>query len=342
MKIKTREEIANLLDRFGESQSLELHARGYEVGFTSGSFDILHAGHVDYLEKAKSKCDILIVGVNSDESVKKYKGPHRPIISEQDRIRLVAALDCVDYAFLFDERRNKVNIETLKPDFYIKAGDYKESELTSAKYLEPWGGKVILIPLEVNISTSSIIDKIQHLPSYTKTQIEPGPAIFIDRDGVINEDTGFVHDPRKFTLLPNVIEGLKKFQDMQYKLVIVTNQGGIGIGYYKEEDFFRVNGKMLNMFSANEIGIDKIYFCPHSRSEKCNCRKPRPGMLERGQRELNIDMSRSFMIGDNETDIKAGISAGVKTFLIGESDRRSAADYLVTDLLTAANIIESL
>src|SRR3989344_2588231 len=100
-KITTRERL--------EEKVFQWRTQGKIVGFTSGSFDILHAGHVDYLEKAKEKCDVLIVGVNSNESVQSYKGPQRPIISEELRVRALAGLESVDYVFIFNERRNRKN-----------------------------------------------------------------------------------------------------------------------------------------------------------------------------------------------------------------------------------------
>jgi len=119
-KISTREELVPLVE--------EWRAKGMKVGFTSGSFDIIHAGHVAYLEAAKAKCDILIAGLNSDESVKGYKGPDRPIVPQEYRVQMMAALESIDYVFTFEERRNRKNLETIKPTYYIKAGDYKKEE----------------------------------------------------------------------------------------------------------------------------------------------------------------------------------------------------------------------
>ena len=113
--------------------------------------------------------------------------------------------------------------------------------------------------------------------------------------------------------------------DMQYKIVIVTNQPGISLGYFTKEDLFDVNSKMLKGFSEAGILIQKIYFCPHSDAEKCDCRKPKPGMLKRAEVELAIDMENSFMIGDSVADILAGKDAGVKT--ISLSSILDAADY---------------
>ena len=332
-KIKTREELTEICNL--------VRKQGKKIGFSSGSFDILHAGHVIYLEKAKGLCDVLVVGVNSDSSVKKYKGKDRPIIPEKQRIGLVAALHSVDYVFLFDERRNKKNIEALKPDFYIKAGDYKIEELTSKKYVEEYSGRTILIPPEEGVSTTEIIKKI--IRRGTK---RPRPerllavirAVFLDRDGVINKDIGYLHEPEKFELLPKATEGLKLMQEVGYRLVVITNQPGIGLGYYTKEDFFKVNKEMLKQLSSHNILIDKIYFCPHSKSEKCSCRKPSIGLIERSREELNLDLKKSFVIGDKSSDILAGKKAGMKTILIGD-DREAKPDFIARNLVEAATWI---
>jgi D-beta-D-heptose 7-phosphate kinase/D-beta-D-heptose 1-phosphate adenosyltransferase len=292
----------------------QLQIEGKKVGFTSGAFDILHAGHVDCLQRAKQLCDVLVVGINSDSSIKSYKGENRPIIPEDERIRMVAALDCVDYAFLFNERRNRTNLETLKPDLYIKAGDYKEDELTSRDTLQAWGGKAVILPLVQGLSTTNIVEKIQSVP-IQKTG-KRGPAIFLDRDGTINKHIQYLHEPEKFEFLPGAVEAIKELYDMQYKIVIVTNQPGIGLGYFTKEDLFDVNSKMLKGLSAAGILVQKIYFCPHSNAEQCECRKPKPGMLLRAAEELNIDLEHSFMIGDSETDAQAAAAVGVRSILL--------------------------
>jgi len=115
-KISTRENLSKLIPR--------LQSEGKRIGFTSGVFDLIHPGHVDYLEQASSLCDILVVAVNSDSSVRTNKGDSRPICSEEARIKVVASFESVDFVFLFDEKNNNTNIEVLKPQFYIKAGDY--------------------------------------------------------------------------------------------------------------------------------------------------------------------------------------------------------------------------
>ncbi len=344
-KIKTREEIASI--------SEQLQREGRKVGFTSGSFDLVHAGHLDYLEKAREMCDVLIVAVNSDSSIKKYKSPDRPIIQEKWRAKLMAGLQFVDYVFIFDETNNNVNIQAIKPDLYIKAGDWDKSKMTSAPLVESYGGKVVNIPVEEQIKTTDIITKISELEKKKLAQgssielSKPGEkqkAVFLDRDGVINEDHGYVSEPEKFKLLPGVLEGVKQMQDAGYKIIVVTNQTGIGMGYYTKEDFYKVNLEMFKQFSPSGIRIDKIYFCPHSLSEDCECRKPKAGLLRRAEQELNLSLADSWMVGDKAADVQAGKAAGCKTILVatghGQKEKGlGGEDFYVHELREAAELI---
>ena len=363
-KIKSREELAHLCEVFRKQNK--------KIGFTSGVFDLIHAGHVDYLEKAKGMCDVLIVGINSDASVKEYKGESRPFTPQDERAGIVAGFEAVDYVFIFDERRNKKNIELLKPDYYIKAGDYSRGELTSGEVIEKLGGEVKLVEKSFPTSTSTFIGKIRGVSriieetrqgvgfptSSVEKVVEEGDAvhfsriparvslaIFLDRDGTINEDVGYLHEPEKLKFLPNVFEGVRKMRDMGYKIVVITNQSGIGLGYFTNEDFYSVNTKMLKGFSAAGITLSKIYFCPHSKDEGCECRKPGTALIERARSDLNLDITRSYIIGDSTLDIEAGKRAGAKTILVrtgfGGSDGNfnAAPDYTADDLLDAANYI---
>lgn len=350
-KIKTREELVSLCNEF--------RSQGLVIGFTSGAFDLLHAGHADYLEKAKAQCDRLIVGLNSDVSIQKYKGSGRPIVSEKFRLKTVAALVSVDYVFLFEERRNARNIEALKPNFYFKAGDYSASQLTSKDVVEKYGGQVRLIPVQENISTTDIIQRILSIEGEGDRFVEEqentvhlkrrpakmAPAIFLDRDGTINKHVHYPSEPDQFELLPHALDGMKKMQDMGYRLVVVTNQAGIGMGYFSKEDFYRVNLKMMRLVSEAGIHFDKIYFCPHSKSENCPCRKPEIGLILRAQEELNIDLRNSYFVGDMTSDIEAGVNAKMKTILIrsplvpNPENLKIPPDYVADNLLEAAEII---
>ena len=225
--------------------------------------------------------------------------------------------------------------------------------------MKAYGGDVLLIPVETDISTSKIIEKINTISFasnktivelqksiYFPTQeIKTKPAIFLDRDGTINKDIEYLHESEKFQLIPNVLHGLKKMQNMGYRLIIITNQAGIGLGYFTKEDFYSVNRKMFRMFSEESINIDKIYFCPHNITDNCDCRKPKTGLIEQAKKDLNLDWDHSYMIGDKTADIQTGLNAGLKTILVKtgtagkDREYQIKSDYVAKNLLDAANWI---
>lgn len=311
-KVLSREMVAEHAER--------ARAEGRVVGFTSGAFDLLHAGHVSYLSKARGLCDVLVVGVNSDASVKSYKDPARPYNSADDRAGVVAGLESVDFVFIFDEKNNNQNIQVLKPNVYIKAGDYTREQLSSAPLVETLGGRVEILPFVEGRSSSRVIQRIGesfiHASIPTKPH-DPIPTVFLDRDGTLVEHVEYLSEPSKVRLLPGVIEGMKLLQDKGFALVVVTNQPGIGLGYFTKEDFFAVNREFFKQVSAQGIRISKVYYCPHSLSESCECRKPGTALLERAFSELPADRSRSFLIGDMSSDIECGVRAQIPSVLVG-------------------------
>ena len=133
---------------------------GKKVVFTNGCFDILHRGHVTYLNEAKRQGDILVVGVNSDASVKKLKGESRPINSEYDRAFVLDGLKAVDYTVIFGEDTPEDLIACLKPSVHVKGGDYKKEDLPETKIVESYGGKVVILNFVEGKSTTNIINKI--------------------------------------------------------------------------------------------------------------------------------------------------------------------------------------
>lgn len=134
--------------------------RHKRIVFTNGCFDILHYGHVKYLEDAKKKGDILVVGINSDSSVKKIKGKKRPIVGEKDRLRTIAALESVDYAVLFNEETPIGIIKTLKPDVLVKGADWNRNTIVGSGFVSSYGGKVSIVKLIKGRSTTNLINKI--------------------------------------------------------------------------------------------------------------------------------------------------------------------------------------
>lgn len=138
-----------------------LRRGGKKIVFTNGCFDILHAGHVQYLAQARALGDCLVVGLNSDESVRSYKGEGRPVNGEQDRALVVGALRSVDYVVLFSERTAADLIAQVKPDVYAKGADYTLATLPEAKLVMEYGGRVEFIDMVAGRSTSSVIEKIR-------------------------------------------------------------------------------------------------------------------------------------------------------------------------------------
>jgi len=152
-KIVTRESIAGLLNKW--------HKNNFKVVFTNGCFDILHLGHVDYLEKASALGDRMVIGINTDASVKKLKGPERPINNEYARARVLAALEFVHAVILFGEDTPYELIDIIKPDILVKGNDYSPENIVGADIVLSNGGAVKTIPLVEGYSTTGIISKLK-------------------------------------------------------------------------------------------------------------------------------------------------------------------------------------
>ncbi len=136
---------------------------GKKIVFTNGCFDLIHRGHIEYLKKAKKLGDILIIGINSDESVKRIKGSKRPIISEKDRAEILASFFFVDYVTIFNEDTPFNLISKIVPDILVKGGDWERDKIVGKEIVEANGGEVVVIEYLKGYSTSSIIEKIKNL-----------------------------------------------------------------------------------------------------------------------------------------------------------------------------------
>jgi D-glycero-D-manno-heptose 1,7-bisphosphate phosphatase len=138
-------------------------------------------------------------------------------------------------------------------------------------------------------------------------------ALFLDRDGVVNIDHGYVGRVEDFDYVPGIIEFILEGQNRGFLPFVITNQSGIARGYYSLEDFMRLSRWMVEDMRSRgvDIDMDRIFFCPHHPHEACSCRKPEPGMLLEARKKFSIDMSESLMVGDKESDMEAAESAGV-------------------------------
>lgn len=146
---------------FFVENALKLHRR--KIVFTNGCFDVLHFGHVHYLLQAKELGDILVIGLNSDDSVRRLKGPTRPVNGEKERAFVLAALSCVDYVVLFGEDTPKELIETVRPDVLVKGGDYDITAIVGADFVQRNGGTVTTVPFVEGFSSTRIIEQLNSL-----------------------------------------------------------------------------------------------------------------------------------------------------------------------------------
>lgn len=163
-------------------------------------------------------------------------------------------------------------------------------------------------------------------------------AVFLDRDGTLIEDPGYLSDPAQVRVLPGVPEALKRLKDAGLLLIITTNQSGIGRGLYTERDYELVTERVR---SELQVTIDGVYHCPHSPDHGCSCRKPAPGMLLRAARDHHIEFVHSFMVGDAERDVMAGLALGCRGIYVGRNSTPPGA-HRAADLTEAAEFILSV
>ncbi|MFY1027437.1 D-glycero-beta-D-manno-heptose-1,7-bisphosphate 7-phosphatase [Actinobacillus seminis] len=179
-------------------------------------------------------------------------------------------------------------------------------------------------------------------------------AIFLDRDGTLNIDYGYVHEIDQFHFIEGSIEALQQLKQMGYLLVLVSNQSGIARGYFSEQQFLQLTEWMDWSLADRGVDLDGIYYCPHHPDgigefkQDCNCRKPKAGMLSQAIKELKIDPARSIMIGDKMEDMMAGKSAGIKMNILVRSgktvteDSEKLADYVIDSITDVVALIRKL
>ena len=198
-----------------------------------------------------------------------------------------------------------------------------------------------------------------HLPSNSRLVAEGSAigrpstrsAVFLDRDGVLNEEICHITNPGQLTILQEVCRGLRELQGRFY-LLVVTNQSAVARGLLNEEELLSIHTELVRRLWLEGVVLDGLYYCPHHPQAgeqayrvTCDCRKPQPGMLLRAQKDWGIDLERSFMVGDNPSDMESALAAGVRGIMIADGDREpmepvgSVPDLVVPNLVDAARII---
>lgn len=170
-------------------------------------------------------------------------------------------------------------------------------------------------------------------------------AVFLDRDGTINEEVNYLHECDKMKFIPGTEEALKLLKEKGYLLIVVTNQSGVGRGYFPVEDVDRVHEYMNELLRVSGAEIDGFYYCPHVEEDKCACRKPMTGLYRKAQKDFDIDMKQSYMVGDKITDILAAKELGCRVGLvlsghdISEEYRKQYEGCCYRDLLEFARTL---
>lgn len=280
-------------------------ASGLNIGCITGSFDLLHKGHKKAIKFCKENCDKLIVLVNSDKSIKRYKGPTRPIENQNKRIENLNKVykDC--HYFLFDDLIPNKLIELIKPDVYFLSGEWANSPVEKL-VIDKYGGEIKSHPLVRNESTSKYVGK----------ESRSRGAIFLDRDGTINEDFEYICSVEKILVKKENLEGLVKMAKLNYSIFIVTNQSGVSKGYFTENKVNEINEYIVSLVHNRGGRVDKVYYDISDSNSPSIFRKPNIGMVEQAVSEYGISLSKSWIIGDKDTDIAVGKFANMKTILI--------------------------
>ncbi len=178
----------------------------------------------------------------------------------------------------------------------------------------------------------------------SRTKSSPRPAIFLDRDGTIIELRDYLRSLAEIVLLPRAAEGLKLLADAGYLLIIITNQSGVARGYFDENFVRAANAKLNEMLARRGVVIDAVYYCPHHPQYgpegyrvDCDCRKPKPGMISKAAADFDIDLRRSWVIGDNEPDIKLAANAGLRSVLVrtGYGGALAAQEHVCANIVAA-------
>ena len=173
--------------------------------------------------------------------------------------------------------------------------------------------------------------------------------VLLDRDGTIIREANYLSSARQIELNAGVIEGLRLIQQMGLGLAVVTNQSGLARGYFSMDDLEKVHARLSDLLAAEGVKLDGIFFCPHKPADACNCRKPRPGLVEQAVSRLRFDPRGAFVIGDKPCDMELGQAIGATTILVrtgfGEATTGSAelsTDYVVDGLVEAAEVIRTI
>ncbi len=171
------------------------------------------------------------------------------------------------------------------------------------------------------------------------------PVVFLDRDGTINEEVGYLNDPARLRLLPHAPEGIRLLNQAGFKVVVITNQSGIGRGYFTAETVEAIHREMARQLAAFAARIDAFYYCPHHPEAGCRCRKPRPGLVEQAAKELSLDLRQAYVVGDRLLDLELARNIRARGILVltgyGTEEWAGLDPATQKQTLVAAHLLEA-
>ena len=202
--------------------------------------------------------------------------------------------------------------------------------MTGVTVEQVYGAALQHLPLMAPLAVVEPAPPAQSVPSLSLA----GVTVFLDRDGTLNADTGYVKSSEDFTILPGVGAALASLKQAGARLVVVTNQSGVGRGYFTSKDLEAIHSKLRLVLAEDGVTLDGLYFCPHHPDDRCNCRKPARGMIDRALAELQVDLSRAYIIGDSVRDVELAKQVGAHSLLVmtGPAGSEALADLTGRDL----------
>tara|TARA_B100001250_G_scaffold370770_1_gene355145 strand:+ start:1689 stop:2684 length:996 start_codon:yes stop_codon:yes gene_type:complete len=315
----------------------ELKLNNLRIGTISGSFDCFHEGHKFSLDFSVKEVDKLIVLVNSDKSVSTYKGKNRPLQNIDERIKALVNFSPNNFYYVFDELVPNKILGLIKPDIHFISRDWSKNPV-ERYVVEENGGKLMEHPHLSGVSTTINLEKQKRTEKINK-------AIFLDRDGTINEDVGYLNNLEDINISQETLDGLEKISKLDYLNIIVTNQSGVERGYLTKETLNEINRKIKEIIEQQNGRIDHIYFDTSTPENPSKNRKPKNGMVVMATEEYNLSLKNSWVIGDRDTDIELGKMCNMKSVLIRneryEYKSKIKPDYIVNNLLEAYDVIIS-
>ncbi len=316
------------------TQVNKIKSQSKKIGAISGSFDGYHKGHKYALRYCSEKVDFLFVLINSDQSIKTYKGNQRPFNNLDIRINSINNDFKELYLYSFDELIPNNTLEIIRPDFYFLTNEWITNPVENV-VLKRYGTKIVLHPMLENISTTSL---------FANEEASRG-AIFFDRDGTINDDVGYLDSLDNIKIQKENLDGLRKLSTLDFINIIISNQSGVGHKYFSISELNKINDEIILRINKSGGRIDKIYFDVSTNENPSENRKPNIGMVLNARKDFDISLKKSWVIGDKHTDIELGKKCNMKTIYIKNTKYEYKSDFkpdfIVSSLLETYDIIKN-